>query len=228
MQIYGEKFDPGSRVLDLAFNGDMMQRNNVVLDLSGNQPLSYIYGAIVGDTNGIYCDGTSDYISLPNSGEGESNAISLDDDFTIAIWINFSEAKSCYIFNNYQGTGDYDGNHILFHADPSGDKIVVKSSVDDGSTDSGGESSVLDLNTWYHVTMVRNKGNAIKIFINGIEDNSVADSTTGSVLSNEPWIIGKRANALAEYFHGYIQQIKVFNRALSAGEIKALCDQGRF
>ncbi|HUX56711.1 MAG TPA: LamG domain-containing protein, partial [Bacteroidales bacterium] len=78
----------------------------------------------------------------------------------------------------------------------------------------------LNLNQWYYVALVRDKGSTLKIYINGVESNSETDITTGSILSNIDWIIGAKAsNVGQEIFRGLIDEVKIHNHALSAAEI---------
>ena len=71
--------------------------------------------------------------------------------------------------------------------------------------------------------MVRDKGNTVKIHLDGVEDDSETDVTAGSVLSNEDWTIGAKAeNISEENFKGSIDDVRIYNRALTSGEIGRL------
>ena len=74
------------------------------------------------------------------------------------------------------------------------------------------------LNTWTHVAATYN-GSTAKVFINGAEVSSVAATGTISTSVNQLSIGG---NAVwGEYFSGVIDEVRVYNRALTLAEIQS-------
>jgi concanavalin A-like lectin/glucanase superfamily protein len=78
-------------------------------------------------------------------------------------------------------------------------------------------SAALALDTWTHVAVTYD-GTALRLFINDVEGGSIA--AAGSlVASTGPLSIG--ANAVwGEHFRGLIDEVRVYNRALTATEIQ--------
>jgi hypothetical protein len=79
------------------------------------------------------------------------------------------------------------------------------------------------LNTWYFVTGVYDAAaRKLDIYVNGVLDDGVLRGTIpaaqrdSSVNAN----IGRRTGGF--YFKGTIDEVRIYNRALSAGEIQAL------
>ncbi|MGQ3685877.1 MAG: LamG domain-containing protein, partial [Candidatus Loosdrechtia sp.] len=79
----------------------------------------------------------------------------------------------------------------------------------------------LSLNAWHHLVGVYN-GSTLKLYVNGTEVNSIAAS--GSLdTSTYPLRIGTRAvDPVNRYFKGSIDEVRVYNRALSEQEVQSL------
>jgi len=84
-------------------------------------------------------------------------------------------------------------------------------------------ATVRALNVWYHVTGVYNAtAQTLDIYVNGVLDNGVlrgvvpAAPTSANVNVN----IGRRTGGF--YFAGVIDDLRIYNRALSAAEIQAI------
>jgi glucose/arabinose dehydrogenase len=83
-------------------------------------------------------------------------------------------------------------------------------------------SSRLPLNVWTHVAATYD-GTTVRLFVNGVLAGSGA--ANGSILtSGDPLRIGGNT-VWGEYFAGRIDEVRVYNRALSAAELQADMDQ---
>src|ERR1051326_3038319 len=80
-------------------------------------------------------------------------------------------------------------------------------------------TTVVPLNTWTHVAAVYD-GNALTIYINGIEDASATIGAVTLKTNTDPVAIGWAGTT--QYFNGGIDEVEIFNRALTAGEIQAI------
>jgi len=79
-----------------------------------------------------------------------------------------------------------------------------------------GGTSGLPLNAWTHLAATYSSG-ALRIYVNGVLASS--QSVTGSIVSStRPLRIGGNT-VWGEYFAGRIDEVKIYNRALSAAEI---------
>lgn len=75
-------------------------------------------------------------------------------------------------------------------------------------------TTIPSLNVWYHVVGTFDGTNA-KIYVNGVLENSVAAT---AATNNDNLNIG-RENDNTRYFNGLIDEVKIYNRALSSTEI---------
>ena len=85
----------------------------------------------------------------------------------------------------------------------------------------------IQTNQWYHVVGVR-QGTAISIYVDGTLSSSA--TFTGTVDSETSAILtmgDKSTNQNNSAFNGLIDEVRVYNRALSADEIKRLYNMGR-
>jgi MSHA biogenesis protein MshQ len=76
------------------------------------------------------------------------------------------------------------------------------------------------LNQWTHVAITYESG-AQRIYINGVQ--RAASALTGALsTNNQPLQIGQDQDIAERFWNGYIDEVALFNRALSAAEVSAL------
>ena len=183
------------------------------LDTTGGGSFQTVAGL---RANALSFNGTSSYVDL-----GSAPALTGTGSMTWAAWINAT------------GTPEDDGQIIAKSDSASGWQL--KTSPDTGphtfglkvtySTGSAQRYSktVRALNTWYHVAGVYNAATrALDIYVNGVLDNGVLQGTipASQTLPNINVNIGRRAGGF--YFKGTIDDVRVYNRALSQSEIQAI------
>ena len=98
--------------------------------------------------------------------------------------------------------------HVYF--DPVG--LVVASTTE------------LTLDEWHHVAATYD-GSAANIYINGVLNASAAVATTPAT-NTQPMHFGAGRDNNTFFFQGQIDEVEVFNRALTAAEVKAIYDAG--
>jgi hypothetical protein len=87
---------------------------------------------------------------------------------------------------------------------------------------SGDSTTVISAGVWYHVVGTYD-GSTVRLFINGLLENSTSHSGNLSA-STQNNLIGKSGDAL---FAGQLDDIRIYNRALTAGEVSQLWQIGR-
>ena len=163
-------------------------------------------------------DGTDDYTTLA----GTSAWAFGTGDFSVSLWMNAStwSAYESPFSNGVYGAG-WDGFHFERTDFGSGctpdtaNRIVfVPAGPSICST------TTILTNTWYHVVGLRQSGVAY-IYINGVQESSGA--ATGNVTVARNAMVGRNPdNTYPRYFNGKVDDVRVYNRALSAAEVKQL------
>ncbi len=146
----------------------------------------------------------------------------VQDSFTITGWIK-ADVPGRAGSQAYEGSG-------IFWSDVAGvanDFVVAalgtKLSFFCGNPDLSVNSNA-DLVTgeWMHIAAVRDvQARTITIYIDGRLDNSISHSNTGPLNAQANFVIG--ANTLdSRYFTGLVDEVKIYDVALSAADIKAM------
>ncbi len=153
------------------------------------------------DARSIGLDGTDDSLSF---GSFTPQAR------TIAFWLKLREDANGPII--YAGADAWDTAQWTWAVYQfPGSQLYFSTGTGASNLNDNGFS----LNTWYHYVMVRNDGGLFKLYKNGVLQSSTSDSTVvNSVLR-----IGK---AGSEYFNGLMDDLRIYNRTLSASEIAEL------
>ncbi|WP_372747076.1 LamG-like jellyroll fold domain-containing protein, partial [Lutibacter sp.] len=84
-------------------------------------------------------------------------------------------------------------------------------------------SSPLTVNTWTHIAATY--GNSeLKLYING---SLIGSETISGNLSTDTsnFTLGRKPGTNSNYYHGFMEEVKVFNKALSANEIQKMIYQ---
>lgn len=155
-------------------------------------------------------DGTSDYVGL-------SNLFDFGDgDFSISAWVKSSALSSSRIVSNYDGSTAHFGLNGSFQTAGQVEFICR----DSGSNDIRVSTGDLSDGTWHHVVGVR-VGVTGYIYADGAQVDSHTNTATGSVTSGSAPNIG-RSPSDAHYYTGDVDDVRVYDRALSPPEISAL------
>lgn len=167
-------------------------------------------------------DGTNDYVSRADDNKFD---FSSSDDFTISSWIRKSKDMSTTSDILISKASDQLGSAYIgykIYMDPSGDlcfNVKAASQAEDTACTSGVD---FDDRNWYHVTAVKTGTTKIELFVNGqlrASDTSLA--STGTLENSGNFYIGIDNDAASRAWDGYIDEVKVFNYALSVAQIKA-------
>jgi len=164
-------------------------------------------------------DGVNDSIQIPHNAEFDQ--IEDQDRVSIAAWVNINEEilGNFTMMNQYESVGD-----------TGWEFFITPSYVNFTNWTNYGYSScdyTFNTNEWYHVAMSydRNLG-SIQFYVNGSQICN--NDFSGDILdtTNDPAYIGYNPSGGDEYTHGLIDELYVFNRALSSDEIFALYQGG--
>jgi len=185
----------------------------------GNTGLpSYAIGFPEGKS--IYLDGIDDYIQLPSG-------IANYQDITIATWVNWSGG------NAWQRIFDF-GSEIektlfLTPANREG-KIQLGFTTTRGGNVVGDASYYLigpemPINKWTHLAFTIN-GDIMTLYVNGIPVDYKTNDLIDPLFSQIFCYLGRSMYNNDPYFHGYIDDFRIYNYPLSPKEISDLVVQG--
>ncbi|HET7444259.1 MAG TPA: LamG-like jellyroll fold domain-containing protein [Solirubrobacterales bacterium] len=154
-------------------------------------------------------NGESSCVSVPNSVD-----LQLAGSFTLEAWVKpantsqwapifFKEAESFYSYSLFFGA--FEAGHVQgYVADKPWEWTEVES------------PAKLTANTWSHVAMTSD-GTTLRLYVNGTQVDT--GSAKAAMESKQPLLIGCAKN-FGEYFNGQIDNIRIYNRALTAAEVE--------
>jgi len=97
----------------------------------------------------------------------------------------------------------------------------------DGSSRHAVSTTIASLGEWYHIVGEFNGSQGI-IYVNGVQENTQAGSSTYDFASPQLLIGGRTGGSVwTKYFDGQIDDVRIYNRALSASEVQRLYNMGR-
>src|SRR3989339_702170 len=174
---------------------------------------------------GIEFDGSNDYVSI-----NPTDNLILNQGGTISSWIKIAKLGSSYsntIFMKGDSAGWADLHIELFELTGT-DQICL--SLSNGSSYLGAscpKSSTLLENTWYHIAASWNSTTKC-VFTNGLQSECVQSTIMPeNTLTNTVIQLGMTYNSNYP-FNGSIDDVMIFNRALSTQEIQALYNAGSY
>ncbi len=167
-------------------------------------------------TSAYSYNGTTANIEAANAAK-----LNLTGDVTVSAWIKPGTASQN---NNARVVSKYDGttaNYILGY-DTTGHMRMI---VDGTARATATSAAVLtSTTTWYHVVGVRS-GTTVSLYINGTLDGTASISGTTQTNSQNLAIGGGVNSTTNPRYNGVVDDVRVYNRALSTAEITALYGQ---
>lgn len=160
-------------------------------------------------------DGSSGYLSIPSS-----TSLDLAGTVTVSAWVKInSDTGDMKIVGNETGAGGgyklgvYNGQ-VEFEIRDSSDQYYNDRFAGPGAT--------LTPGVWYQVTGVYSQsGGYIKSYVNGVLDRYLA--TTGVLAAGTgDLVIGKEPFAASGYFNGSIDDVQIYNAALTSAQVKGI------
>ena len=179
--------------------------------LTGTTTSTWVQGR-TGSGYALNFDGSDDYVDIPNSTLWDFGSNPM----AVSMWVRFDSSKSSFLLMQKSGAGNggfefwWNANSLLFSF----------SSITNAIT----KTWVPSLNTWHHVVYTRS-GNVHTLYVNGASIGST--TTAGSVedVTGALRIGGRDVDGGYE-LDGSLDDVRVYNRALSLQEIRNLYNTG--
>lgn len=152
-------------------------------------------------------DGTDDYINTPvnlNWTEGSIGVWAKSDDLN---------ARNLFVYTADDGLSTY--SHMAGFRDTG----YIHAYIYDGTQLPLDSDITVSAGNWYHVVITWKVNDYFKLFVNGNLENQVAMGTAWK--DGNKFLIGKNSQytTLQNYFSGAIDEVHIYNWALSAAEI---------
>jgi hypothetical protein len=168
-------------------------------------------------------DGVNDRVQIPNS----ASLASASSQITVAAWVYLTDISNEWITVMQRTDSGGDFLDFQLHARGGGAQPLFMVDWNQNGTDDAGEivlgDIVLSANRWYFLTATYD-GSALRFYIDGTLRGTQAKS--GGTIPNsgrEIWIGGN--DVWGEFLKGRIDEVRIYNRALSATEIQTLYAQ---
>ena len=147
-----------------------------------------------------------------NSYVGTTNPTTALSEITMSAWINGVSHPSGYhdIWNNGSSLMTiYNGKLVYYQ--------TLIGNIDSGTT--------IPTGSWQHIVITAKNNDHLKFYVNG---SLVSDQSFGSTLPTptSSGSIGSWVNHTQEFYNGLIDNVKIYNYALSSDEVKQDYNQG--
>jgi hypothetical protein len=173
----------------------------------------------ISDCNSLDFDGANDYVTFKDN-------YNLNSDFSIETWIKPISVTGTRTIFSRKDAGDNASGYDLSIVDG---QVRFNWYYNTGSGSVTSSSYSIDTSRWYHLAVTFD-GSRYKLYFDGIELGSVNDS-------NPPNITGNKIEALlgamyqvssgvpVNYYHGWVEEFKIWNKALSVEHIRQMMNQ---
>jgi len=181
-------------------------------DSSGNGNTGNVNGASWVDGKygkALSFDGVNDYVEVK-----DSNSLDITGNITIAAWVyplNVT-GETGYILNKGPGNAG-----IWLQVSYGGYvKFAARNSADTGWVYLTDDTTPLSTNNWHHVAAIYDRS-YIRIYVNGreVKNKAISDQL---LTYTQPLEIGRRI-ACPYCFNGAIDEVRIYNKALSSDEV---------
>ena len=195
---------------------------NTIYDTSGNDNNGTINGATWGDGKygkALQFNGQDNYVEVPSS-----DSLEIDENVTIAAWINWIDAGDVWIciLANGQQNGPWENYGLFINRDSR--FLYFTLSLDGAHVPQQTPNNITVPNEWVHVCATWD-GSAARIYVNAEMKLEIAKA--GTLFSpGLPLRIGHR-NGSPHYFNGTIDEVRIYNHALTEAEILVAMEGGK-
>jgi hypothetical protein len=202
--------------------------NGTANDASGNNHNGSVYGPLMADDRhgvgraAFKFDGVDDYIELPDESSFDFT------EYTLSVWVRVDtlpvvpgpmQAGRYTTINKGAGFGNYTLD-VAKYGGASYCNLSYTHQTATGNWTTSCRSENLYRTNWYHVVITMDT--EISFYVDGALA-CTSTNMTPAVLNNDTVYIGKFRSVTDERpFKGFIDDVRFYNRALSAGEVQDL------
>lgn len=150
----------------------------------------------------------------------DTSELRFDDsaqDYSLTAWAYFDNFTSV---NTLLDKRDADNDGYVFQTETDGTLTCSVDGVDVTT------SASLSATTWYHLSCTIDRdGNGV-IYINGVADGSGTAISSEAMSNTSDLYMGRRSYSSGNYLNGQLDDIQIFNYALTPEQIQSVMQQG--
>jgi hypothetical protein len=178
--------------------------------------------------NGIRLDGTTQYVDIP-----DSPTLRLEGSWTIATWVQLSAlpatTKMYTLLAKTDGAGNetyslrVDNNYGQFGVTAPGSFVAQFATATATDVYALITPPSIDAGAWYWLAGTWDASSGqLALYVDGQLAASVTSSKVPTTGSGQDFLIGDNAGHLAQYTPGILDDVRIYDRALTAGELAML------
>ncbi len=162
-------------------------------------------------------DGGNDVLAVTDYNINKRLDIEAGEEFTMSVWVRSSDTtQDQKVIDNRDG--NVGGYQLRF---TTGGGFFLRIDEGPGSTDTVATPTVMD-GTWKHIAAGRSSAEHF-LYVNGGTPDTSADATLADLSNSIDFQLGGES-AGAGAWNGEIDDVRIYNRALSAAEIQRLAN----
>jgi hypothetical protein len=167
----------------------------------------------------------SSYYDIP-----DSSSLQIDSTFAAATWFKTSSFYSGNVMIvNKGGLGsDSAGENMNYGIWMNSAEKIIAGFETSAGVDKYVRSSIEYNNGKWHYAVVTFNDSIIRLYIDGAEVDSLNTSTSPDSGSTDPLRIGANSRGTNNYFKGEIDEVRVWDRAVTASEVSDQYSLGKF
>jgi len=186
--------------------GTTVSNTQSLLDLTNNNTITA--SSLTYASNGNFSfNGSSDYLTIPNTTLGNGNV-----EWTVSCWM-----KTTTTTNSLGGgsvLSNISGGPVYSMMGVNNGKIVYWTYQNSAWAQKLGTGKTVNDGNWHMLTWVNYSNYTMDMYVDGLLDSNVANSTSGN--NNPVDVIGR---SWAAYFPGSISALLRYSRALTGNEV---------
>ena len=170
---------------------------------------------------GMEFDGVNDYVDC-----GSDESLNITEAITIEAWVKLAalpSAESMGIVDKMGWVSTFSGYNLEVDTE---NKYVLRLG---NGTENGQRRSLVDavVGEWTHVVGTYNGNGDIKMYVDGVLSQGWEEAYTGVIGTNSDELgIGENFQDVDRFFNGAIDSVRIYNRALSAEEVRYHYNRG--
>ncbi|MBD3361836.1 hypothetical protein GF358_03520, partial [Candidatus Woesearchaeota archaeon] len=201
--------------------------SSYALDVSGYENNGTVTDAIFTNEGkfkeAYYFDGVNSFVSLPSS---DSLNVSENDNYSFGIWFKLDSSSyqdDEYLFEKWATPTSGKPYPAVLRTNIVDGEVRAYFAVYNGSVGANAYTPVgTDLNDsqWHYIVGVKNATH-ISTYLDGVFSADYG-LPGGQLYNDDDWYLGSRGNTDVNRLHGWIDEFKIYSRALTSTEIAGL------